>query len=230
MKTNKKTITLIIILLLILGVSFKFYSNHEPIKVAILDTGIDKNEIKSKVVSKNFTLDDSSNNDHGTKNAKIIDKNNNVIIYDAKVLNKHGIGNVEDTVKAIDWAICNEVNIINMSYGFKKDYTLLQKKVKEAHKKGIIIIAANGNNIFGGKEYPAMYNETIAVGVLTKNNSKSIFNSNDVADVYISISKKKNMVNNTSEATATATYKLAEKFNKNLDNKSKKDIIDLIKE
>ena len=97
---------------------------------------------------------------------------------------------MEDTISALDWAIKHDVDIINMSYGFTKNYPELHKKIKEAHGKGIIIVAANGNDIFGGQEFPAAYNETISVGVLNKEGSKSVFNSNDDADVYISVDKR----------------------------------------
>ncbi|WP_437750616.1 S8 family serine peptidase [Staphylococcus shinii] len=96
-----------------------------------------------------------------------------------------------------------------MSYGFTHYYQKLHKKIMEARKHGIIILCANGNDIFGQKEYPASYQETISIGVMKSKKSKSIFNSNDNADLYILLNNRsKKNINNTSEATALVTNQL----------------------
>ncbi|MDT3995823.1 S8 family serine peptidase, partial [Mammaliicoccus fleurettii] len=132
----------------------------KPVKVAILDTGVNSPSVESKVISKQFVKDSKKDNNHGNDIAKIIEFQNKIVIYDAKVLNNDGLGTVENTIAGIDWAIKNKVNVINMSYGFTQDYQKFHKKIKEANNKGIIILAANGNDIFGQKEYPASYKET----------------------------------------------------------------------
>ncbi|HCD1741474.1 TPA: S8 family serine peptidase, partial [Staphylococcus aureus] len=175
------------------------------------------------------TLDNYRNSVHANKISKIIEYRADIVIYDAKVLNRYGNGRVEDTISALDWAIKHDVDIINMSYGFTKNYPELHKKIKEAHGKGIIIVAANGNDIFGGQEFPAAYNETISVGVLNKEGSKSVFNSNDDADVYISVDKKvSNNVENTSMATASVSNKLVKVCKRDLKNMDKGEILKLI--
>lgn len=208
-----------------------FYLNNEKIlKVAILDTGVNSSSVESEVITKEFVKDSKSDNKHGDDIAKIVESQNNIVIYDAKVLNSDGLGTVEDTIAGIDWAIKNNVNVINMSNGFTHDYEKLHNKIKEAKSKGIIILAANGNDIFGQKEYPASYDETISIGVMKNKNYKSIFNSNDNADLYISLSNKsKRNVNNTSEATALATNRLIKNHNHDLNNLDKKELISLIK-
>lgn len=151
------------------------------------------------------------------------------MIYSAKVLDSDGLGTVEDTIAGIDWAIKNNVNIINMSYGFTHDYENLHDKIKEANSKGIIILAANGNDIFGQKEYPASYDETISIGVIKNKNNKSIFNSNDNADLYISLNNEsEKRINNTSEATALATNRLIKNYKNAFRNIDKKEVISVI--
>ncbi|MDQ7198820.1 S8 family serine peptidase, partial [Staphylococcus aureus] len=191
--------------------------------------GIKKKAINSNVISRDFTFDNYRNSVHANKISKIIEYRADIVIYDAKVLNRYGNGRVEDTISALDWAIKHDVDIINMSYGFTKNYPELHKKIKEAHGKGIIIVAANGNDIFGGQEFPAAYNETISVGVLNKEGSKSVFNSNDDADVYISVDKKvSNNVENTSMATASVSNKLVKVCKRDLKNMDKGEILKLI--
>ncbi|WP_323702985.1 S8 family serine peptidase [Mammaliicoccus sp. Dog046] len=134
-------------------ICYFIYYNHSNkfIKVAVLDTGIDSKLIRSKVISKNFLHISKHKNMHGTNIAKKIENQNKIIIYDAEVLNNNGNGTIEDTIDGIDWAIKNKVHIINMSYGFTHNYKDLQEKITEARSKGIIIVTANGNDIFGQK-------------------------------------------------------------------------------
>lgn len=159
---------------------------------------------------------------HGKEITKIIEEDNDVIVYDAKVLNINGLGTVGDTVAGIDWATKHKVNVINMSYGFTHDYESLHNKIKEANIKGIIILNANGNDIFSKKEYPASYDETISIGVMKNKNSRSIFNLNDNANLYVSLdNKSEKRINNTSEVTAIATKRLIKNY--------KNEVISIIK-
>ncbi|HDB8871036.1 TPA: S8 family serine peptidase [Staphylococcus aureus] len=230
MKISNFLMFVAIIFLLILCLFFNL-TNDKPLKVAILDTGVNKDSVDSKVISKEFVKSSKGINKHGDCIASIIEFQNNIVIYDAKVLNNDGLGTVEDTISGIDWAIKNDVSVINMSYGFTHNYEKLHKKIKEANSKGIIILVANGNDIFGQKEYPASYKETISIGVMKNKNSKSIFNSNGNADLYISSRNeiRKNF-NNTSEATAIATNRLIKNYKNNLRNADKNEVISIIKQ
>lgn len=225
-----KGFSLYITFTLVFFLCVTFYlNNNKLLKVAILDTGVKSSSIKSEVISKDFVQEENKMNMHGTEIVKIIEASNNIVIYDAKVLNHDGNGTVEHTIAGLDWAIKNKVNVINMSYGFTHDYQKLHNKIKEATKKGIIIMVANGNNVFGQKEYPALYQETISIGVLRKDNKKSIFNSNNNADLYITSNDKSSIkVNNTSKATAFATNHLLKVYNEKMIYLDKNEIIRLI--
>ena len=51
-----------------------------------------------------------------------------------------------------------------MSLGFDRDYPKLHEKIIQAHKAGIIMVAAVGNNKLGlDVEFPARYKEVIGV-------------------------------------------------------------------
>ena len=67
--------------------------------------------------------------------------------------------------KAIDWAVENNVNIINISCGVNSDSARLHSAVKKAYDKGILLVAAAGNG--GNIQYPAKYEEVMAVGAVT---------------------------------------------------------------
>lgn len=88
--------------------------------------------------------------------------NPNVQIYSARVLDENNEAPVSRVVEAIDWAIEQNVNIINLSWGVDKDSPELYAAIKRAYQNGILMIAAagNGNSI----QYPAKYKEVMAVG------------------------------------------------------------------
>ncbi len=74
-------------------------------------------------------------------------------IMPLKVLNDKGEGHTDKVVKAIDYAIYNGANIINLSFvGFGKS-TDLENAIKRAHDAGIIIVAAAGNEQSEGEGY-----------------------------------------------------------------------------
>lgn len=163
--------------------------DSNPVKVAILDSGINPEieELKGYVVKSFNTIDNSSKiipmNEHGTMIASIvaatnhgdtkIGLNKNVQIYDVQVLNDEATGKVENTVKGINWAIEQDVDIINISYGFSNDDISFKSAIKKAYDNGIIIVAATGNTIGLSTDYPAKYPEVLSISAI--DNEMSIF-------------------------------------------------------
>jgi subtilisin family serine protease len=56
-------------------------------------------------------------------------------------------------LKGLDWAVNNKVRIVNMSFAGPRDPTL-ERALKDAHDKGVILIAAAGN---AGPRSPPLY-------------------------------------------------------------------------
>lgn len=159
-------------------------SRGKNIKVAILDTGIDYNHVDLKanfVTGINFTT--ANRNDymdyvgHGTfcaglvaaaaNNVGIVGVAPEASIYAVKVLDNNASGTIKWLLQGIQWCIDNNIDIINCSLGFLRDYPQLHDVVCQAYKKGIIIVAAAGNNRYANDvEYPAKYGECIAVGAI----------------------------------------------------------------
>lgn len=126
---------------------------------------------------------------HGTLIAGIIAAtgNNNEgiagITWEAKIMalkafNDRGEGKISDIVRAIDYAINNGAHIINLSFMNLEYSDSLQEAIIRAHRAGLIIVAAAGNELGGGygyntKEnpvYPACYDgrlvgENMVIGV-----------------------------------------------------------------
>ncbi len=123
---------------------------------------------------------------HGTMVAGIIGAvgNNNIgvsgVTWQAKimplrVLNNQGEGRISDVVRAIDYAINNGADIINLSFvGFTYSASL-QAAINRATEAGVIVVAAAGNEQINGQGfntddvpiYPACYgaNNPLVIGV-----------------------------------------------------------------
>lgn len=98
-------------------------------------------------------------------------------IMPLRVLNDRGEGKVSDVVRGIDYAISNGANIINLSFVSFNYSEALQEAINRAHKAGVIVVAAAGNeqtsgagyNIDKTPIYPACYDgsfgENMVIGV-----------------------------------------------------------------
>lgn len=90
--------------------------------------------------------------------------NPNVDLYSARVLDENNAAPASRVIEAIYWAIEQDVDIINMSFGMKEDSQALHHAIKDAYNHGILLVAAAGNH--GTVEYPAAYEEVVAVGAV----------------------------------------------------------------
>lgn len=168
------------------------------IKVAVLDSGLDYDEDIPFVEREDFLGEEELSalyqdyTGHGTCIAGLIcAKENtqrvtglasNVDLYMGRVLDENNEADVDRVIKAIRWAIDKKVNIIHMSFGIKTYSETLNNVVQEAYKKGILIIAAAGNDGTADEnestvEYPAAFENVIAVGCTDERNKKSDFSS-----------------------------------------------------
>ena len=70
-------------------------------------------------------------------------------IMPLRVLNSEGTGSIEDVIQAVNYAVDNGAKIINLSFvGTNKSY-FLAEALKEAWRKGVLIVAAAGNETAG---------------------------------------------------------------------------------
>lgn len=175
------------------------------INVAILDTGIDYNhpDLRDRVKGGyNFTTSDRSDymdrQGHGTHCAGVVAASQNNIgvvgvapevnIYALKVLGDDGAGSLNWMIEAIDWCINNNIHVMSMSLGSNGTHPAVHEAIKRAHDKGIIMVAAAGNDGNGmgdTVDFPARYPEVIAVGAVDTSENLGSFSSTG-ADVEIS--------------------------------------------
>ena len=127
------------------------------IKVAILDTGIDLDhpdlQVAGDVTFVPGTTSGDDDNGHGTLVAGIIAALDNSIgtvgiapeveLYAVKVLDKKGTGTMRAIRRGIEWAIDNDMQVINMSFGVAAKLGHgVRQALKEAYRAGIVIVAA----------------------------------------------------------------------------------------
>lgn len=170
--------------------------SRDNIKVAVLDSGIDKKNyyLKDRVVKEFNSIDRKNIKDvfwHGTPIAAIItSKNNdvsisqNVDLYSIKVMKDDGKISREAFINGFEWAISEDVDIINLSFGFHKNFSDLNRLVEKALNKGIIIVAASGNNYGLNSQFPARYDNVISVGSFEKIGKVSNFSSMGKVDFF----------------------------------------------
>ncbi|MBW3114353.1 S8 family serine peptidase [Bacillus sp. MCCB 382] len=159
------------------------------VKVAVLDTGIDRTHPDLKiaggtcVLKANCTDGYQDDNGHGTHVAGIIAAQNNnigivgvapdVSLYGIKVLDFTGTGTSTTIISGIEWAIQQDIDVLNMSFTTTVNDPALKAVIDEAYLNGMTIIAAAGNS--GRPDatgdttlYPAKYDSVIGVGGLEK--------------------------------------------------------------
>ncbi|AOY06361.1 peptidase S8 [Bacillus subtilis] len=196
------------------------------ISIAILDSGIDSNHEDLKgVVKKEYNALEPSKGviedkfGHGTAVAGIIASNDNKIgtlgiapyadIYSVKVLDDKGRGSVESIVKGIEWSIDNNVDIVNISVGLKKSDQKLKRVIDEANEKGVIVVAAAGNNYGLNADYPARYQNVISVGAINKKMKRAKYSARGKIDFVapgediLTTSPKDNYINVSGTSMAT---------------------------
>ncbi|MDY7221187.1 S8 family peptidase [Halalkalibacterium halodurans] len=155
------------------------------VKVAVFDTGFDGHQDityaggHSVFEGEPYTHD---HHGHGTHVAGIIGAREGTLhqgiapdvqLYGVKVFSQEKGGNTSDLIAGIDWAIQEGMDIINMSLGYTNEVPAVHTAIKQAVAQGILVVAASGN---GGKadgsgetiEYPAKYDEVIAVASVDK--------------------------------------------------------------
>lgn len=158
---------------------------EEHVKVAVIDSGVDWGNDINLVYQVSLVPGEEEmtqvfmdGSGHGSSVASLIAAkdngegitgiNPNVDIYSYRVLGDGNEAPVSRVVEAIYMAIEKNVNIINMSFGVSEYSEALKQAVRDANKAGILIIAAAGNTGEDGVQYPAAFEEVMAVGAVNK--------------------------------------------------------------
>lgn len=173
----------------------------EGVRVAILDSGTaDHSDIRHNILEqKTFVQVESNDNHlggHGVFCTGIVAASNNeygivgvapkASIIFCKVLRASGGGKPDYILAGLRYAIESNVDIISISFGARFDIPEVGKIVREAYNRGIVVVAAAGNDcVDDSVNYPAKYDEVISVGAIDENDKIADFCSKGYKiDVY----------------------------------------------
>jgi thermitase len=170
------------------------------IKIAILDTGVDLDhpDLANKVISSIDFSNSGTTDDvygHGTHVAGIAAAmtNNGIgvaglgyssTIMNVKVLDNCGMGAYSWIISGIICAADNGAKVVNLSLGAQYASSALEDAVNYAWSKGVVVVAAAGNNGDTTPMYPACYTSCIAVAATDANDARASWsNYGDWVDV-----------------------------------------------
>lgn len=166
----------------------------QQIKVAVLDSGVDMTDNIDVKVRKNFITERPVETPlyedlcgHGTSVASLIagigadsdvqGVGRNIELYSARVLDENKQAPISRVVEAIYWAIEQDVDIINISFGTQTYSEALKTAIDAAVEKGILVVAAGGNHGNSSVDYPAAFDSVLAVGATNAAGQISAFSS-----------------------------------------------------
>ncbi|MFC5467124.1 S8 family peptidase [Cohnella suwonensis] len=173
----------------------------KDVVVAVLDTGVqsDHPDLKERIVEGVNIVDPSAPPEddvgHGTHVAGIIaaEINNNegvagmtwyTKIMPVKVLDSTGAGSTYSVAEGILWATDHGAQVINMSLGNYAEAEFLHDALKYAYERGVVIVAASGNDNTDRPGYPAAYAEVIGVSATDADETRAEYsNYGDYIDV-----------------------------------------------
>lgn len=167
-------------------------SGEAQVKVAVLDSGVDFVEGIELAGWENFVEDEEEISlifqdltGHGTGIASIIGGNKegdiqgvnpNAQMYSVKVLDEENCAPLSRIIQGIYWCIENEMDIINMSFGTTSYSRAFEQAVEDAYGAGILMVASAGNDM-GSVEYPAAFDEVMAVAATAPDGQISEFSN-----------------------------------------------------
>jgi subtilisin len=177
------------------------YSQGKGIRVAVVDTGID---FKHPDLQPNYVggasfvpgtatpMDDQGHGTHCAGTIAAAVEGTNVVgvapqasLYAVKVLNQNGSGQFSWIIAGIDWCIQNEMHIVSMSLGGPSAPAALEDMCNTAWDKGLLLVAAAGNDGLRNPVppaesnvlFPAKYRNVIAVSAIDSSNVIAPFSS-----------------------------------------------------
>lgn len=159
------------------------YATGQMVKVAVIDTGVDFNhpDLKHALAHgvnllQRGTLpwDDNGHGTHisGTIAAAAAGSQGiwgtapGTVIVPVKAFDRNGTAYISDIIEGIEWCMRHGIRLINMSFGMKHSSRAFREAVRNASRRGAIIVASAGNDgkRKGRLDYPAQYPAAIAVG------------------------------------------------------------------
>lgn len=158
------------------------------IRIAVLDSGASISEnlpVEAWVDLAGNEIEDPLNlhydvTGHGTGVTGVIaDISPEASIYAVRIFDEDNEAPLSRVIAGIQWAVQNDMDIINMSFGTEIPSEILHHIIREAYDAGILLVAAAGNTgeSDGQMLYPAAYEEVVSVGSVDGRGNLSDFSA-----------------------------------------------------
>ncbi|WJH36282.1 S8 family serine peptidase [Paenibacillus sp. CC-CFT747] len=161
-------------------------TGNEAITIALVDTGVDLThpDLVSHLVKGTNLINPgqppADDNGHGTNVAGVIaasannDKGIAGLLWKAKImpvkaLESNGTGEEDKLGEGIRYAVDHGAKIVVLSLGLNKASAYMESIVKYAESRGVLLVAASGNE-GNSVKYPAAYPTVLAVGGASADN------------------------------------------------------------
>jgi subtilisin family serine protease len=107
-------------------------------------------------------------------------------ILPLKAFTSNGTGYLSNIVAALYYAVQHQANVVNMSFDVSTPSAALNQAVSYANQKGLVLVAAAGNESTSAPVYPAALNSNV-MGIASTSNwdSRSSFSNYGSTDVWI---------------------------------------------
>lgn len=186
---------------------WKIGQKHAKYKatIAVIDSGVNREhpDLQNERILPGFDFITNSHvevdlNGHGTSIIGLLQAttNNNkgissllheypVNILPLRIMDAKGITKISSIVQAIDFAIQQQVDVINLSLGGAHPSVAEQHAIEKAINHGILVVASAGNDALKGNpmNYPAAYPNVVGVGSITPKGQRAPFsNFHDYVD------------------------------------------------
>ncbi len=119
---------------------WNFVENNNDVGISAINEGDDSGAVNHGTVLAGLIGAVGDNNFLGTG------LNWHIKIMPLRAIDSNGGGSLKDVAKAINYAVNNGANIISISFVGDTDNFSLQESLNRARQKGVLVVAAAGNN------------------------------------------------------------------------------------
>lgn len=158
----------------------------EGVRVAILDSGIlDHPALENVEVTRTDLFSSDGISGHGTAMASLVAGRvapaegvaPAAALLDLRVTDEDGVTNTGLVAQGILSAADQRADVINISLGAFGDSSVLRAAVDYARERGILVVAAAGNEQADRLVFPAAYDGVLSVGAVDAENTQAYFSN-----------------------------------------------------